>query len=62
MSNEDWIPQPVRAWVYRVLTILIGLNTVFGWFNETVVAQVLQVAALFGFTMASVYTPRRPEY
>ena len=61
MSDQDWIPQPVRAYVYRIMAVLIGLNTIFGWFDESVVATALQVLALFGFTMASVYTPRKTE-
>lgn len=55
-GEHDWIPQPVRAWIYRALTVVLGLNAVFGFFSDGVVAKIVAAAAVFGFGLASAHT------
>lgn len=54
--EQDWIPVHVRAWLYRALTVTLGLNAIFGVFSSGVADKIVAVAALFGFGMASNYT------
>lgn len=58
-EGQDWIPVEVRAWVYRILTIVLGLNSMFGFFSEGAVGKILSIASLFGFGMAAVHTPTK---
>lgn len=58
-QGQDWIPQHVRAWVYRALTVVLGLNTVFGFFSDGVVAKIVAAASVFGFGLAAVHTPTK---
>lgn len=59
MQGEDWIPQPVRAWVYRTLTVVLGLNAIFGFIPDGVVSQIIAVASVFGFGLAAAHTPTK---
>lgn len=56
-TPQDWIPVKVRAWIYRVLSVGLGLNLIFGWLDNGVVGTITQVAAVFGVGLASVHTP-----
>lgn len=60
MDGEDWIPVKVRGYIYRALTLVMGLNAIFGFFSGDVATKIVQVAALFGFGLASVHTPTKP--
>ena len=54
--GEDFIPVRFRAYIYRALTMVLGLNAIFGLFSSGVADKIVAVAALFGFGMASNYT------
>lgn len=56
-TPQDWIPIKVRAWIYRVLSVGLGLNLIFGWLDSGVVGTITQVAAVLGVGLASTYTP-----
>lgn len=58
-EGTDWIPPKVRAWVYRILTVVLGFNTIFGWFSDGVVAKVVAVAGTLGFSLAAIHTPTK---
>jgi hypothetical protein len=55
-EGTDWIPKRVRAYIYRGLTVVLGLNAVFGFIPDGVVAKIVAAASVFGFGLASVYT------
>jgi hypothetical protein len=60
-QGADWIPVKIRAWVYRGLTTVLGLNAVFHWFDDGVVGKIVSAAAVLGFGLASVYTPTKKD-
>ena len=60
-AGRDWIPVRFRAVLYRILTTVLGLNLVFGFFDDGVVAKIVGGAAVFGYGLASTYTPLRGE-
>lgn len=57
--GADWVPQKARAVIYRALGTLFGLELIFDFVSPDVETKVAAVAALFGFGLASVYTPRK---
>jgi hypothetical protein len=57
--GQDWIPPKYRAWVYRVLGAVLGLNTIFGWFSDGVTAKIVAVAGTLGFSLAAIHTPTK---
>jgi len=54
---RDMIPAPVRKVIYAVLGAGIGVNAVLGVLDDGVVAKVVGVAAVLGFTMAASNVP-----
>jgi hypothetical protein len=59
MESTDWIPQHVRAWVYRVLGIVWGLEAVFDWVPSGAEQRVAAALAVFGFSLAAIHTPTK---
>ena len=57
--GQDWIPVEVRAWVYRTLGVLAGLEIIFDFVSTGVEQKIAAVAALFGFSLAAVHTPTK---
>jgi len=57
--GTDWIPAKYRAWVYRVLSVVLGLNTVFGFMSDGIAAKVVAAAGTLGFSLAAVHTPSK---
>lgn len=54
--EQDWIPENVRAWVYRVLGLLWGLEAIFDWVPSGTESRVAAVLAVFGFSLAAIHT------
>ena len=57
--EQDWIPQKVRGYIYRALTLLYGLELIFDLVDGGTESKLLAVAALFGFSLAAVHTPTK---
>ena len=62
---EDKIPQPVRAWLYRIGAAVVPLLVFYGVLAEDAAALWLGVlGAVLGFgqaTLAAVHTPTHPS-
>jgi hypothetical protein len=55
---SDWIPAPVRLWTYRVLSTAFALELVFDVVADGVQQKIVEAAAVLGFSLAAVNTPR----
>jgi len=62
---EDKIPQPVRAWLYRIGTAVVPLLVFYGVLAENAAALwVGLLGAVLGFgqsAMAAAHTPTHPS-
>ena len=55
------IPEPTRAWLYRVLVAVVTLAAIYGLIGEDeVTGWVALVAALLGNGLSTVYTSTDP--
>lgn len=53
---RDLIPAPARRVVYAVLGAVVAVNGVLGVLDDNVIAKVVEVAAVLGFTLAAANT------
>lgn len=57
----NWLSEPVRAWIYRVLIALGAVAAVWGWLNQEQIAAILGVVVAVLNVLPAVNTSTKKD-